>query len=81
MAAVWLLLGKTRYPATFYETYGGQSWVTEIPFDLTVDVIPELLREPDLYLQHLASQGPSETEGFEDIIGDSHAIRDAVGRV
>ena len=80
MAAVWLLLGKTRYPATFYETYGGQSWVTEIPFDLTVDVIPDLLREPDLYLQHLASQGPGETEGFEDIVGDSHAIRDAVGR-
>src|SRR5688572_21107202 len=23
MAAVWLLLGKTRYPAIFYETFGG----------------------------------------------------------
>ena len=64
MAAVWLLLGKTRYPATFYETFGGKSWITEVPFDLTIDVIPDLLREPDAHLQHLASQSPSEIEGF-----------------
>ena len=80
MAAVWLLLGKTRYPATFYETFGGESWVTQVPFDLTIDVIPEILRDPDVHLQHLAAQSPSEVEGFEDIVGDSRAIRDAVGR-
>ena len=80
MAAVWLLLGKTRYPATFYETYAGQSWATDVPFDLTVDVLPEILRDPDAHLQHLASESPSEIEGFEHIAGDSRAIRDAVGR-
>lgn len=80
MAAVWLLLGKTRYPAIFYETYGGKSWVTEVPFDITVDVIPDFLKSPDTHLQHLASRGPSEVEGFGDIVGDSRAIRDAVGR-
>jgi DNA-binding NtrC family response regulator len=80
MAAVWLLLGKTRYPATFYETFAGKSWITEIPFDLTIDVIPEILKNPDSHLQHLASQSPSEVEGFGDIVGDSRAIRDAVGR-
>lgn len=80
MAAVWLLLGKTRYPAVFYETYAGQSWITDVPFDLTIDVIPEILRDPDAHLQHLAAQSPSEIEGFEDIAGDSRAIRDAVGR-
>ena len=73
-------LGKTRYPAIFYETFGGKSWITEVPFDLTIDVIPDLLREPDAHLQHLAAQSPSEIEGFEDIVGDSRAIRDAVGR-
>jgi len=80
MAAVWLLLGKTRYPATFYETYGGQSWVTEVPFDLMIDVLPELLRDPDAHLQHLASECPGDIEGFQDIAGNSPAIRDAVGR-
>lgn len=80
MAAVWLLLGKTRYPATFYETFSGKSWQTEVPFDLTVDVLPEILKNPDSHLQHLASQSPSDVEGFGDIIGDSPAIREAVGR-
>ena len=80
MAAVWLLLGKTRYPATFYETYGGQSWITEVPFDVTIDVIPEILRDPDAHWQHLAAQSPSQVEGFHDIIGDGPAIREAVGR-
>ncbi|WP_437207098.1 sigma-54 interaction domain-containing protein [Planctomicrobium sp. SH664] len=79
MAAVWLLLGKTRFPATFYETFAGKSWVTDVPFDL-IDVIPEVLRNPDLYLQHLAAQSPGEIEGFGDIVGDSRAIREAVGR-
>lgn len=79
MAAVWLLLGKTRFPATFYETYGRNSWITDVPFDL-IDVIPEFLRDPDAHLQHLAAQAPAEIEGFEDIAGESRAIRDAVGR-
>jgi DNA-binding NtrC family response regulator len=79
MAAVWLLLGKTRFPATFYETWGGNSWITDVPFDL-IDVIPEVLRDPDAHLQHLAAQAPAEIEGFEDIAGESRAIRDAVGR-
>jgi DNA-binding NtrC family response regulator len=80
MAAVWLLLGKTRYPATFYETFAGKSWITEVPFDLTIDVLPEILRNPDTHLQHLASQSPSEIEEFKDIVGDTRAIRDAAGR-
>jgi DNA-binding NtrC family response regulator len=80
MAAVWLLLGKTRYPATFYETYAGQSSITEVPFDLSIDVLPEMLKKPDNVLQHLASQSPSEVEGFQEIAGDSPSIRDAVGR-
>jgi transcriptional regulator with GAF, ATPase, and Fis domain len=80
MTAVWLLLGKTRYPARFYETFAGKSWVTEVPFDLTIDVLPEILKDPDTHLQHLASESPSEIEGFQDIAGDTRAIRDSVGR-
>ncbi len=80
MAAIWLLLGKTRYPATFFETFSGKSWITEVPFDLTIDVIPEILKNSDSYFQHLASQSPREVKGFSDIIGESRAIRDAVGR-
>ena len=80
MAAVWLLLGKTRYPAKFLETFAGKSWVTEVPFDLTIDVLPDLLRDPDSHLQLMAAEGPQDVAGFEHIVGESRVIRDAVGR-
>jgi DNA-binding NtrC family response regulator len=80
MTAIWVLLGKTRYPATFLETSReGDVWQTEIPFDL-LDIIPDVLRNSDHYLQHLSSEAPKEIEGFGNIIGESRAIRDAVGR-
>ena len=80
MAAIWVLLGKSRYPATFFQSHDGRAWEEKIPFDLVVDYVPELLRRPDNSLQHLASQSPQDVEGFESIIGQSQAIRLAVGR-
>lgn len=80
MTAIWVLLGKTRYPATFYQTHAGRAWQTEIPFEITADFLPELLKAPDAHLQHLAAKSPGEVEGFKSILGDSQAIRVAVGR-
>ena len=80
MTAVWVLLGKSRYPATFYQSYDGRAWETTVPFDLIVDYVPEVLRHPDSSLQHLAARHPQEVAGFEGIIGRSQAIRLAVGR-
>ena len=80
MAAIWILLAKSLFPATLYQTYGGKAWVTEIPFDITVDVIPNLMRDPDRFWQHLQVQSPQEIGGFERIVGDSPALRTAVGR-
>jgi hypothetical protein len=47
MAAIWVLLGKSRYPATYYQSHKGRLWKTEIPFDLAVDYVPQLLRGAD----------------------------------
>ncbi len=80
MTTVWVLLGKTRYPAKFLEMFAGKSWVMDSPFDLTIDVLPDLLRAPDSYLQHLVAEGPQDVAGFEDIAGESRVLRDAVGR-
>jgi transcriptional regulator with PAS, ATPase and Fis domain len=80
MAAIWLLLGKSRYPATFFQTHKGKCWVTNIPFDLVVDYVPQLLRDADSQLQHLAAYPPAELKGFEAIAGDSRPIRLAAGR-
>ena len=62
MAAIWLLLGKTRYPATFFQSYNGKAWVTNVPFDLVVDFVPEAFREADSHLQHLTSQSPGKSK-------------------
>lgn len=80
MAAVWVLLGKSKYPATFYQTFKGDARETRIPFDLAVDVVPELLHGADSLMHQLASKSPQEVEGFEPIVGNSSAIRIAVGR-
>ena len=80
MAAVWLLLGKSKYPATFFQSYQGKAWETNVPFDLAVDFLPEIYADPDKHLQHLAAKSPGEIAGFEGIIGDSALIRGAVGR-
>jgi sigma54-dependent transcription regulator len=80
MAATWVLLGKSRYPATFFQTHKGKLLRTEIPYDLVDDFVPQLLFDPDRHFQHLAAKSPGELEGFREIIGESDDIRLAVGR-
>jgi len=79
MTAIWVLLGRSRFPATFYQTYSDKAWVTDVPFDI-VDFVPELLNDSEARLQHLIASSPQEIEGFKDIIGTSRSIRLAVGR-
>ncbi len=80
MAAIWILLAKSKFPATLFQTHDDQVTIAEIPFDVTVEVIPKLLEQPDRFWEHLASEGPQEVIGFSDIVGDSPAIRVATGR-
>jgi DNA-binding NtrC family response regulator len=80
MTAIWLLLGKSKYnPATFYQTHECRAWVTDIPFDLVVYYVPQVLRDADARLQLLAAQSPQEVKGFEGIVGESRNLRLAVG--
>lgn len=80
MAVVWVLLGKSRYPASFYKTFHGKLTEEKIPEDLFEEIVPDLLRDRDIHFQHFASRNPSEVEGFKSIKGESQAIRLAVGR-
>jgi len=79
MTAVWVLLGKSRYPARFYQTFQGRLTEATIPYDLIEEYVPEVFRTPDVYLQRLAASGAGEVRGFEDVIGESQAIRGAKG--
>lgn len=78
MTAVWVLLGKSRYPAEFFQTHRGKVIPTTIPFDLLVDYVPSVLQASDRLLQ--ASDIPAENDGFGDVIGRSSAIREVVRR-
>ncbi len=79
MTAVWVLLGKSRYPATFYQTFRGRVIPTTIPFDLLVDYLPTVLHASDRLIQG-ANVADAATEGFGGVIGRSPQIRDAITR-
>jgi len=78
IAAVWVLLGKTKYPAQFWQAFRGKATQTNIPFDLTIDILPEILKNPDRHLQEITSSGRSNIRGFETITGTSQAIQNAI---
>jgi transcriptional regulator with PAS, ATPase and Fis domain len=80
MAAVWLLLGKTLFPATLYQSHKGEVREAVIPFDIMTDVVPELLHNSDRQFQQLAFSSPGDVIGFEEIKGNSTALKYAVDR-
>lgn len=79
MAAVWILLAKTRFPAELIESSRehGVSTAT-VPFDISADFIPDLLRKPDQTLERLAAGLPAEAPEFDDIIHRSEVIQRVV---
>jgi len=79
MAAVWILLAKTRFPAELIESSREHGVRTaSVPFDISADFIPELLRKPDKTLQHLAAGLPAEAPEFGDIIHRSEVMQRVV---
>jgi DNA-binding NtrC family response regulator len=69
MAAVWILLGKTRFPAELIESSKEHGVRTAaVPFDISVDFIPDLLRSRDERLREGSAAEPPEAPEFADII-------------
>lgn len=69
MAAVWIILAKTRYPAGLIESSKAQGVQTvSVPFDISADFIPDLLRRPDEKLEQLSAGLPPEAPEFDDIV-------------
>ena len=79
MAAVWIILGKTRYPAELIESskeHGVRS--ASVPFDISAELIPDLLRGPDRKLSDLSPGVTPETTQFGDIIYRSPVMKSLV---
>ena len=76
MAAVWIILAKTRFSAELVESSREAGVKTvSFPFDISADYIPDLLRKPDEELVRLSEGLPEEAPEFKDIIHRSTEMK------
>lgn len=69
MAAVWIILSKTRFPGKLIESSVAAGVRTaSVPFDISADFIPTLLRKPDEELERLMQGLPPSDPEFESIV-------------
>src|SRR5205823_2870895 len=81
MAAVWIILGKTRFPAELIESSREHGVRTaSVPFDISADFLPDLLRDQD---ERLRAQSGGETPSapeFADMVYRSRVMSRLVQR-
>jgi len=81
MASVWILLSKTRYPAKLVETSIEKGFqFTTIPFDISADYLPDLLKGPDEDLKRLTEGLPEDAPEFKSIIHRSPSMKRLVAK-
>lgn len=81
MAAVWIILAKTRFPAELIESSRQHGVRTaSVPFDISADFLPDLLRRPDEELERLSAGLPPEAPEFADIVHRGDAMRRVILR-
>ena len=69
MTAVWVLLSQTRFPAALLQS-SRQNGVEDVvlPFDVSVDFLPEVLAERDRQLRDRAAEDAPLSAAFEQIV-------------
>lgn len=86
MAAVWLILSKTRFPARAIQTYydieaqRSHAQVIDFPFDISAEYVGDLFREPDARLVESARALPPESPAFEQIIHRCEKMQTVIRR-
>jgi len=77
MAAVWIILAKTRFPAQLIGSKKGPQGVYDlsVPFEISAEYIGDLLQGADAALREQSEAKPPETPMFEQIVGRSKAMR------
>ncbi len=81
MAAVWIILAKTRFPAELIESsiqHGVRT--VSVPFQISADFIPDLLQRPDTELTRLTAGLPPAAPAFDAIIHQSQVMQRVVAR-
>lgn len=81
MAAVWIIIAKTRFAAELIESSREHGVRTAtVPFDIAAEFIPHLLRRPDGDLTRLSAGSPEGEAAFSDIIHRSPEMRRVIER-
>ncbi len=76
MAAVWIILAKTRYPAELIESSREQGVKTaEVPFDLSAEYIPDLYKRSDESIKKLSAGQIRTSPAFEAIVHQSLVMK------
>lgn len=78
MAAVWVIISKTRFPAELVQSSleaGVQT--ASVPFDISAEFIPNIIRRADEQLEKAVSEFAAAEE-FKDIIFQSSQMREIV---
>ena len=81
MAAIWVILAKTRFPAELIESsrqHGVR--VASVPFDISADFLPDLLHRPDRELERLSAGLAPEAPEFAEILHRSAAMKRVILR-
>ena len=81
MAAVWIILAKTRFPAAMIESSREHGVRTaSVPFDISADFLPDLLRQPDRELERLSAGLPPDAPEFDAIVHRSPVMQRVILR-
>ncbi|MBN2887348.1 MAG: sigma-54-dependent Fis family transcriptional regulator [Chromatiaceae bacterium] len=81
MAAVWIILAKTRYGAELIESSREAGVKTAvIPFDLSAEFIPAVYRQADRELMRFGAGLADTAPAFSDIICRGPAMREVIAR-
>jgi len=76
MAAVWIIVAKTRYGAELIESSKERGVQTAtVPFDISAEFIPEIFRRADNNLTRLSAGMTDEAPEFSDIVHRSPVMR------
>lgn len=79
MAAIWILLAKTRYPARLIESSRGRGTKeVRIPFDLSAEFLPGADKQADDALTRLMQGLPPEAPAFSSIVHRCDSMKRAV---
>jgi len=81
MAAVWILLSKTRFDARLIQSSREQGVkLASVPFDISADYIPDLLNARDTRIEEQVAGKPIAAAGFEAITYRSPVMKRLIAR-